>query len=84
MKARGRPVLGAIAGFFLFLFIGLDLLLFGVIPANSAALTILPVVGIVVGLVWGYLAPLGPRRPPPRPAVVPEVPVPEAPVEPEV
>jgi hypothetical protein len=58
---RGRPVLGAIAGFFFFFFLALDLLFFGVIPLKSAVITILPVVGIVAGLVWAKFAPLGGR-----------------------
>lgn len=67
MHARGRPILGGIAGFFLFLFIGTDLLLFGVLALDSPMLTILPVVGIVVGILFAFAAPLG--RVPPRPAV---------------
>jgi hypothetical protein len=55
---RGRPIAGAIFGFLCFLFIALDLLFFGVIPLNSAVITILPLVGIVFGLVWAKFAPL--------------------------
>ena len=58
---RGRPVLGAIAGFFLFLFLGLDLLFFGVIPLKSPLITILPILGIIAGLVVAKFAPLGGR-----------------------
>ena len=58
MKFKGKPVRGAIFGFLTFFFIGLDLLFLGVIPLNSALITILPIVGIVVGLVWAYVAPL--------------------------
>ena len=50
---RGRPVIGAIAGFFFFFFIALDLMFFGVIPLKSAVITILPIVGIIAGIVWG-------------------------------
>jgi hypothetical protein len=64
MKFRGRPVMGAIFGFLLFLFVALDLLFFGVIPLNSALLVVLPIVGIVVGLVWAYFAPLSGRSAP--------------------
>ena len=49
---RGRPVAGALFGFLCFFFIALDLLFFGIIPLNSAVITILPIVGIVFGLVW--------------------------------
>ena len=68
MKFRGHPFRGAIFGFLTFLFIGLDLLFLGVIPLSSALITILPIVGIVVGLVWAYIAPLkrrGAARVPP-------------------
>jgi hypothetical protein len=58
MKFKGRPIRGAIFGFLTFFFIGLDLLFFGVIPLKSAVITVLPIVGIVFGLVWAYLAPL--------------------------
>jgi len=53
--------MGAIAGFFLFFFLGLDLLFFGVIPLKSAVITIMPILGIIVGLVWAKFAPLGGR-----------------------
>ena len=58
MMFRGRPVMGAIFGFLFFFFIALDLLFLGVIPLNSAAITILPILGIVAGLVWAKFAPL--------------------------
>ena len=56
---KGHPVRGAIFGFLSFFFLALDLLLFGVIPLDSAVITILPLVGIVLGLVWAAVAPLG-------------------------
>lgn len=58
---RGRPVAGALFGFFFFLFVALDLLFFGVVPLNSAVITILPILGIVAGLVWAKVAPLSRR-----------------------
>ena len=61
MKFNGRPVMGAIFGFLFFFFIALDLLFFGVIALNSALITILPLVGIVLGLVWAMLGPLSGR-----------------------
>jgi hypothetical protein len=61
MKAHGRPILGGIAGFFFFLFVGLDLLAFGVLPLNSPLLTVLPVLGIAIGIAWAYWAPFGGR-----------------------
>ena len=59
MRFRGRPVMGAVFGFLAFFFLALDLLFFGVIALNSPVITILPVVGLVVGLVWAKFAPLG-------------------------
>jgi hypothetical protein len=58
MRARGRPVLGAINGFFLGLFVAFDLLFFGVLQLDSVVITILPILGIVVGIALGYWAPL--------------------------
>lgn len=52
----GRIVLAAILAMFLFLFVAVDLVLFGVIPLNSVVVTILPIVGLVVGAVVGVLA----------------------------
>ena len=62
MKFRGHPVVGAIFGFLFFLFIATDLLFFGVIALDSALLTILPLLGIVIGLLWAYWAPIGRRK----------------------
>lgn len=59
MKQHGRPVLGAISGFFLGLFLGLDLLFFGVVPLDSAVITVAPVLGLVLGLVLAFAAPFG-------------------------
>jgi multisubunit Na+/H+ antiporter MnhB subunit len=73
MKRRGRPVLGVIAGLFFGLSIGLVLLVFGVLALDSTVLVILPIAGVVVGLVLALVAPLGGRsasppapQPPPR------------------
>lgn len=57
-KRRGRPILGAVAGFFLGAFIGIDLLVFGVVPLDSVVLTIAPVVGLALGLGLAFAAPL--------------------------
>ena len=62
MRAQGRPVLGAINGFFLGLFVAVDLLLFGVVQLDSVLLAILPLAGIVVGVVLGFWAPLARSR----------------------
>lgn len=61
----GRPVLGVISGFFFGLFLGITLFLFGVLPLNSILLLILPVIGIVLGLVMAWWAPFGGSAPPP-------------------
>lgn len=61
MRRRGRPVLGTISGFVFGLFLGITLLTFGALPLNSPVLTILPVAGLVVGLVLALTAPLGRR-----------------------
>jgi hypothetical protein len=47
---KGRPVLAAVCGFLLGLFIALDLLVFGVIPLNSIVITLLPLIGLVLGI----------------------------------
>ena len=52
----GRAVAGAVLGFLFLLFVGADLVLFGVVPLNSVVVTILPAVGLVFGAVLGGLA----------------------------
>ncbi len=54
---RGRPVLGAFAGFFFGLFLGLDLLFFGVVQLDSVLLTVLPFVGLALGIALAFWAP---------------------------
>ena len=56
---KGRPILGTISGFFLGLFGGITLFLFGVIPLHSPLLWILPIVGIALGLLMSAWAPFG-------------------------
>jgi predicted lipid-binding transport protein (Tim44 family) len=56
---KGRPFLGVFSGFFFGLFGGLTLFLFGVIPLDSHLLWILPIVGIVLGLIMAAWAPFG-------------------------
>ncbi len=84
MKQRGRPVLGAVSGFFLGLFVGLDLLFFGVIPLDSVMITALPIVGLIAGIVLGVAAPLGrskaaPAAAPPAWGEAPSAPPPYSP-----
>ena len=62
MKPRGRPILAALSGFFLGLFIAIDLLLFGVIPLDSALLTVLPILGLVVVPAVANFSPMNPDR----------------------
>jgi hypothetical protein len=52
----GRVVLSAILAMLLFLFISADLVLFGVVPLNSVIVTLLPLVGLVVGALLGVMA----------------------------
>jgi hypothetical protein len=56
---RGRPVLGAISGFFFGLFLGITLLSFGILALDSFLLTLLPILGLVLGIVLGLTGPLG-------------------------
>ncbi len=70
MRAHGRPVLAAFAGFFLGLGIGLLLLTLSVVPLDSKVLVVLPILFLVLGIVWALWAPLGrgetgPGEPPP-------------------
>ena len=56
---RGRPILGVISGLFFGLFVALDLLFFKVVPSDSIVLLIVPVLGLLLGIV---LAAWAPRR----------------------
>jgi len=56
---KGRPILGIVAGFFFGLFGGLTLVLYGVIPLHSDLIWILPLLGILLGLVLAAWAPFG-------------------------
>ena len=64
---KGHPVLGSITGFFFGLFLAVSLFLYGVIPLSSAWLWILPLVGILLGLIMAAWAPFG-KGPQPAPA----------------
>ena len=61
---KGRPILGVISGFFFGLFLGATLWLWGVLPLNSDFLLILPILGIVLGLVMAWWAPFGKSKEP--------------------
>jgi hypothetical protein len=90
VKRNSHGVLGGIAGAIFGFFVGLDLVLFGVVPFNSAVPFLLTVVGLVGGILWGHWAPMGRRRSKPAPApaapapaaATPTEPAPEAPPEP--
>ena len=52
----GRVVGTAVLGLFLFLFIAVDLVLFGVIALDSVVVSLMPLIGLVVGGVLGAMA----------------------------
>jgi hypothetical protein len=52
----GRSIGVAIVGLLFMLFVAIDLVLFGAIPVNSVIVTILPLLGLVVGLALGLAA----------------------------
>ena len=56
---KGRPILGVISGFMFGLFLGPTLFMWGLIPLHSELMWILPLVGIVLGLVMAWWAPFG-------------------------
>lgn len=64
---KGRPILGVISGFLFGLFTGLSLFMWGVIALHSPLLWILPLVGIVLGLVMAAWAPFGTAQASPSP-----------------
>lgn len=57
----GHPILGSVAGLVFGLSLAVTLLVFGVLPLDSIIVAILPVAGLVLGLIWGKVAPLGGR-----------------------
>jgi len=58
MKARRHPVRGFLAGLFLGIGAALLLFVFGVLPFTLAMLGIVTAVGVVVGVVLAYVAPV--------------------------
>jgi hypothetical protein len=66
---KGRPILGVISGFLFGLFLGITLFLYGVIPLSSDMLWILPLLGILLGLIMAAWAPFG-KSAEPAPAPV--------------
>lgn len=51
----GRIIGTAVAGLVLFLFLGIDLALLGVVSTSSPVVTVLALVGLVLGAVGGAL-----------------------------
>ncbi len=70
---KGRPILGAISGFLFGFLLGVSLFLWGVIPLHSDFLWILPLLGIVLGLVMAWWAPFGRSSEQPAPVTSPSV-----------
>jgi hypothetical protein len=62
MRFRGRPVLGAVAGFFLGLFLVVDLIFFTVIGSGSPLIAVFPIVFLILGLALALVGPLGRGR----------------------
>ncbi len=56
---KGKPVLGAVSGLFFGLFLALLLQQFGIRPLDNLSVIVLPVLGIVLGLVMAAVAPFG-------------------------
>ena len=62
MRTKKRWLLGAISGFFFGLFLGLTLLGFGVYALDNVALTSLPIIFLVVGLLGALWGPVGRKK----------------------
>jgi hypothetical protein len=62
MKYRGRPFLAALCGLFTGVFVALDLVFFGTIRLDNISVTILPILGLIAGVVLAMWAPLGRSR----------------------
>jgi hypothetical protein len=71
---KGHPILGAISGFLLGVFLYFSLWLFGAIPLHSDLGWILPILGIVLGLVMAWWAPFGAGAEEPPPVTPPAEP----------
>ena len=83
---RGRPVLGAISGLFLGLFIAIALFQWSIRPLEAATVYGLPLLFAVIGIVLGFWAPFGRKRlepAPTAPTTIEEPPPPAAMDEPE-
>ena len=54
---RGRPILGAVTGLLFGVFCALDLIMFKVVGSGTPLVLVLPVLGLVGGIVLGVTAP---------------------------
>jgi len=61
MAPRARPLAGGLGGLFLGALVAVDLQQFGIRPLDTTGIIGLPLAGVLVGLAWGYLGPLGRR-----------------------
>lgn len=59
MRARGRPMLGGIAGLFFGIFLDGFLAFRSTLASDSIWLVVLPAAGLVLGILWGLAGPLG-------------------------
>ncbi len=57
-RQRGSPVLGAISGLVVGIGLAAILLLLAVMPLDNPFVVILPVLGLVIGILGGVFAPL--------------------------
>ena len=62
MRFRGHPILGAIAGLLLGIFVAGDLMFFKVSPLNSGIAIAPPIAGLILGLLVAWVAPFRRRR----------------------
>lgn len=74
MKRRGRPVLGVISGLLLGLLVSLDLLVFEVRALDTIGIVVIPLAGLVLGLILGLTAPFGRRKGASAPPATQEMP----------
>lgn len=82
-RRAGRAVLAALLGLLFGTFLGLTLLLFGLVPLESLVLSLLPLLLLFGGIGWAIWAPLGGGAPTPPAPTTPAEPTPTASTEPE-
>lgn len=57
VRSKGRPVLGTLAGLLFGAGLAVELLVLGIVPLDSAVVTVVPFAGMVVGAMIGLWAP---------------------------